>query len=144
MVRYEQIFTLYDFVFLRDYKVASQLAFYQGDRTKACNYLKEGIAAGWELKALRKNKFLKSLQNDPGWLAIEQSYNNLHGQYETRINRDLREKVNNMFRKDQKKAMGALFRIGNKAQEKYGTNKFAPHSEEQMLKLIEILNQKLE
>lgn len=140
LVRYEQIFTLYDFVFLRDYKVASQLALYLDDKTKAFEYLKEGIVAGWELKALRKNKFLKALQKDPEWISIEQSYSNLRSQYGTRIDRDLREKVRLMFKKDQKKAMGALFRIGNKAQERYGTKKFAPHSKNQMFKLIEILN----
>ena len=44
-----------------------------------------------------------------------------------------------MFKKDQGKALGALFRIGDKAQEKYAMKKFAPHSEIQMTKLIKIL-----
>jgi len=140
LVQYEQVFTVYDFVFLRDYKVASQLALYLNDSTKAFEYLKEGIAAGWELKDLKKNEFLKELQKDSKWITIEQSYSNLHSQYQTGIDQNLRETVHLMFKKDQKKAMAALFRIGNKAQEKYGTKKFAPHSENQMFKLIEILN----
>ncbi|MEB8327979.1 hypothetical protein OO009_01320 [Flavobacteriaceae bacterium KMM 6897] len=140
LIRYEQIFTLYDFVFLRDYMVASQLSLYLDDKTKAFKYLKEDIKAGWELKDLKKNEFLKVLQREPKWITIEQSYGNLRSQYGKSIDRDLRDKVRLMFKKDQKKAMGVLFRIGNKAQERYGTKKFAPHSENQMFKLIEILN----
>jgi len=44
-----------------------------------------------------------------------------------------------MYKLDQKKAIGALLRIGNKAQERYGEKKFAPHSEEQLVELDEIL-----
>ncbi len=140
LIRYEQVFKLYDFVFLRDYKVASQLALYLDDKRKALYYIKKGMATGWKLQALRKNQFLKPLQKDPEWRTIEQSYNNLHNQFGMRIDRDLREKVHLMFKKDQKKAIGALFRIGNKSQERYGTNKFAPHSENQMFELIDLLN----
>ena len=140
LIAYEQIFEIYDFVFLRDYKVAAQLALYLDDRKIALDLLRKGIAAGWELKNIKKNNFLKPLQEDPEWSAIEQSYSNLHSQYGTRIDWDLREIVHLMFKKDQKKAMGALFRIGNKAQERYGTKKFAPHSEIQIFELIGILN----
>ena len=140
LIIYEQVFKLYDFVFLRDYKVASQLALYLDDKRKAFDYIQKGLVAGWELKAVRKNHFLKPLQKEPEWRTIEQSYNNLHSQYETRIDSDLREKVRLMFKKDQKKALVALFRIGNKAQERYGTKKFAPHSENQMFELIKILD----
>ena len=141
LFRYEKIFKVYDFVFLRDIKVASQLAFYLDEKGKAFDYIKMGLAAGWELKALRKNQFLKPLHNDPEWKTIEQSYKQLRLQYAMRIDSVLLEKVHLMFKKDQKKALGALFRIGNKSQERYGTMKFAPHSENQMSKLIEILNQ---
>lgn len=140
LMRYGQVFKQYDFVFLRDYKVATQLALYLDDKKTALGFLQKGMAAGWELKDIKKNNFLDPLQEDPEWNAIEQSYQNLHSQYKTRIDRDLREEVHGMFKKDQKKAMGALFKIGNKAQEKYGLKKFAPHSETQMSELISIVN----
>ena len=140
LVKYEQIFEIYDFVFIRDYKVVTQLAFYLDDKNKGFDLLRKSMASGWELKDIKKNDFLKPFHKDPEWSAIEQSYSDLHSQYETRIDADLREEVRQMFKKDQKKAMGALFRIGNKAQEKYGRKKFAPHSEKQMFELIDILN----
>jgi hypothetical protein len=140
LMRYGQVFKQYDFVFLRDYKVATQLALYLDDKITALDLLQKGMAAGWELKDIKKNNFLDPLQEGPEWNAIEQSYQNLHSQYKTRIDWDLREKVHGMFKKDQKKAMGALFRVGNKAKEKYGVKKFAAHSETQMSELISILN----
>lgn len=140
LIAYEQIFRIYDFVFLRDYKIAAQLALYLDDRKTALDLLRKGIDTGWELKDIKENNFLKPLQEGPEWSAIEHSYSNLHSQYGTRIDSDLRERVHLMFNKDQKKAMGALFRIGNKAQERYGTKKFAPHSEIQIFELISILD----
>jgi len=140
LMRYRKVFKQYDFVFLRDYKVATQLALYLDDKKTALDLLQKGMAAGWELKDIKKNNFLDPLQEGPEWNAIEQAYQNLHSQYKTRIDWDLREEVHGMFKKDQKKAMGALFRIGNKAKEKYGVKKFAPHSETQMSELISILN----
>lgn len=141
-IKYRQVFEQYDFVFIRDYKVAAQLAFYLDNKNKGFDLLKEGMAGGWTLKDIKKNDFLKPFLKDPEWETIEQFYSDLDNQYETRIDNDLREKVRFMFKKDQKKAMGALFRIGNKAQEKYGIKKFAPHSENQMLELIDIMNSK--
>ena len=129
---YEQVFTSYEFVFSRDLKVAAQLSFYLNKKQKALQYIKESIAAGWELKALEKNTFLKPLQDDPGWKSIEKKYDGLHGQYLSKIDQNTRVEVHQMFIKDQQKAIGALFRIGDKAQQKYGLMTFVPHSEIQM------------
>lgn len=138
LIKYEQLFEIYDFVFIRDYKVATQLAFYLNDRNKGFDLLRKGIANGWHLKDIQKDDFLKPFQKDTAWSSIEHSYSNLHSKYRTRINADLRERVRFMFKKDQKKAMGAFIKLGNKAKEKYGKKKFAPHSEEQMFELIDI------
>ena len=52
---YEEVFNFYDFVFLRDYLVAAQISFYINEKQKAFSYIKKSIAAGLELKALKKN-----------------------------------------------------------------------------------------
>jgi hypothetical protein len=137
---YEQVFRSYDFIFCRDFKVAAQLALYLDDKEKAVRYIQKGIAAGWGKKALRKHKFLKPLQDDPGWKIIEQAYDSLHAQYVSKINQKTRAEVQKMYKKDQRKALGALLRIGDKAQEKYAIRVFAPHSEIQMTQLIQILD----
>lgn len=137
--KYESIFSTYDFVFLRDYQVATQLALYLKEKEKAIIYLEEGIAAGWELKSIKKNEFLKQLGDDPEWKTVISNYGSLRGEYEAGLNHQIQAKVRKMFSKDQWKAIGALLRIGDKAQERYAEKKFAPHSETQMAKLIEIL-----
>ena len=142
LAKYEDIFARYDFVFLRDYKVAAQLAVFLNQKKKAFELIKRGLSAGWELKEIKRNQFLKPLLKDPDWRPIEQSYDQLYDRYEMRIDADLREQVRQMFKRDQKKAMGALFRIGNGSQEKYGSEKFAPHSEMQILELLDILDTK--
>lgn len=139
LLEYEAIFRSYDFVFLRDYKVASQLALNIGDEEKALYYIKKGISVGWELKELTANKFLKPLHTHAEWKALEKDYDSLHSQYLTQIDLSVKEKVHAMFKKDQGKALGALLRIGDKAQERYAFNKFAPHSEKQIKELIKLL-----
>lgn len=132
---YDHVFMAYDFIFSRDYKIATQLALYLDERQRAFQYLKYGISAGWNLKEIKKNKFLVPLQDDPEWKTIEEVYDSLYNLYQVRIDQNLREEVQLMFNKDQKKALGALFRIGDKAQEKYAAKKFAPHSEIQIKEL---------
>lgn len=135
----EKLFLNYDFVFLRDYKVAAQLALYLNDRDKSFHYIRKGIISGWGLKAIKKNKYLKTLQNDSEWLALEKAYPDLRKEYLKKIDLTTRKKVQEMSRKDQWKALGALFRIGDPAQERYGIRKFAPHSEGQIESLITIM-----
>lgn len=139
LATYQKLFTSYDFIFLRDLKIAAQLALQVNDTSYAFDLISEGVTNGWHRKALKKNSFIKPLQKHQSWKDLEQNYEQLYSLYEQRIDQDLRDQVQAMFKKDQKKAMGALLRVGNKAQEKYGTEKFGPHSENQMKELIGIL-----
>jgi hypothetical protein len=137
---YDQVFGSYDFIFCRDFKIAAQLAVYLGDKQMAFRYIHNGIAAGWAKKALLRNNFLQALRNDPGWKMIEKAYDSLHMQYLSKIDQKTRAEVHKMYKKDQRKAIGALLRIGDKAQEKYAKRVFAPHSEIQMGQFIQIID----
>ena len=139
--RYNELFENYDFVFLRDAKIAAQLALQVQDTAQAFDHIRRGMKHGWQLKAVKKNSFLKPLRKHESWKVLEKEANGLADQYEQGLNGDLRKQVHEMYKKDQKKAMGALLRIGNKAQESYGSEKFAPHSEIQMKELNAILDQ---
>ncbi|MGE0589942.1 MAG: hypothetical protein AB7O48_15295 [Cyclobacteriaceae bacterium] len=136
---YKDVFKSYDFIFLRDYKVATQLAWYLEDRKQAFSYLKDAIKAGWTLKAIKKNDFLKPLRKETEWKETIRDYDQLRADYVARLNQPLRESVREMSRLDQRKALGALFRIGDRAQTKYAERKFEPHSVQQMRKLVDIL-----
>jgi len=138
---YDNVFTDYTFVFQRDCKIATQLALYQGKEDLAFQYLRRGVSAGWEMKQIKKNDFLKRMQGLPHWQAFENDYPRLYADFESSLNSKLRTLVRKMFSKDQKKALGALFTFGSKGQDKYAEKKFAPHSEQQMKELIQILSE---
>ncbi|MGI9547142.1 MAG: hypothetical protein ACR2MM_07900 [Flavobacteriaceae bacterium] len=137
--RLNEVFDSFDFVFVRDYKIAVQLALKTTDTTMALAYLEKGMSMGWSVNDIKKNKFLKPLILSAGAEALHSQSKNLRQTYYNRLNDSLRQLTEEMFKKDQKKAMGALLRIGNRAQEKYGNKKFAPHSEKQLARLEKIL-----
>jgi hypothetical protein len=137
---YDTLIGTYDFVFLRDYKIATQLALKLNQKEKAQNYLRRSISGGWEMKQIRKNKFLAPLRSDEGFAGIKKDYSKLRAEYKSGLNPSLRKRVKKMASKDQWKALGALFTFSAKGQDRYAERKFAPHSERQMAQLNEILN----
>jgi len=139
LVVYERLFEQYDFVFLREYQIATQLALITNNKKKAKAYLKQGILAGWHLKSIKKNKFLTPLWENSSWKSFKNDYKTLRKQYEATLNQKVRAHVKGMFVKDQKKAFKALFRFSSKGQDKYAEQKFAPHSEKQIAEFRNIL-----
>ena len=137
---YARVFDSYDFVFLRDYKIATQLALHVGKTDDSFIYLKKGIINGWAMKSIQKNRFLRKLKRRDDWKTVEQQYDSLRGVYQTRIDLALRKRVQTMFIKDQWKAIGALLTFGSKAQERYAEKRFAPHSEKQLAQLTQIIS----
>ncbi len=136
---YEQLFNEYEFVFLREYQIAAQLALYENDRQKAIAYIRQGIVSGWTLKSIKRNKYLTPLLEDGNWKSIKKEYPNLRRQYESGLNQNIRKQVKKMFSKDQWKAFKVLLRFSSKAQETYTEKKFAPHSERQIEALSKII-----
>lgn len=137
---YGETFSTSEFIFLRDCKVAAQVALHLGDVQKSFEYLRLGIRLGWDLRAIRKNNFLQPLQKDQQWKQVLNHYDSLHAIYQSRLNHELRMEVHKMFKKDQWKAIGALFTFGPKAQDRYAERKFAPNNEKQVARLMEILD----
>lgn len=137
---YEKLFIEYEFVFLREYQIAAQLKLYLNDRQKAMEYLKQGILSGWEMKSIKKNKYLKPLLQGEEWKVLKKEYPILKKQYQSKLNHNLREQVKKMYSKDQRMAFKALFKFSSKAQDRYAEKKFAPHSEKQLEEFSVILN----
>ncbi|MDZ7647962.1 MAG: hypothetical protein U5K54_12735 [Cytophagales bacterium] len=138
---YDEVFTTYDFIFLSDYQVATQIALAANEPRKSWQYLKAGIKSGWTLKSIKKNDYLKNLRTDPQWKSIKREYKSVRSNYEAQLDQNVRKKVKKMFSKDQWKAIGVLFTFGSKGQDRYAEKKFARHSERQMSKLIGVLNE---
>lgn len=139
LAEYAELFSSFDFIFLRDYQVASQLAFLSNNQELGKKYIELGISSGWSLKSIKNNKFLRSRLGASAWKEIKSNYEVLAAERIEKLNLSLRLQVHQMFKRDQKMAIGAWFRLGDKAQERYGDEKFAPHSEKQIAELKEIL-----
>lgn len=137
----DSIFSEFDFIFLREIKLATELSVFQNDYPAAFKYLRIGISNGWSIKSIKSCKNLQILQENPEWFKLETDYDSLIQIYKNRINTDVRNQVRQMVKKDQKMAIGAFIRIREKSQNKYTLSKFAPHSEGQMSRFQEILGQ---
>ena len=119
---YEDIFRTYDYVFLREYQLATQIAI-KLEKEEAVLFLRKGMEAGWTKKSIRKNDLLKGwLANDQG-KAIMLDYDTYHKRFLQGINDTLRTQVHEMFKKDQKLALKALFRLSSSAQDKFAEKK---------------------
>lgn len=136
---YEQLFQDYEFIFLRAYQIATQLALHLNEQQKVKQFLELGILSGWEMKSIKRNNYLKKWRKEKDWTSIKKAYPTLRKQYESGLNQSLQKQVKKMFSKDQWKALGALFHFSSKGQDKYAERKFAPHSEQQINKLLAIL-----
>jgi hypothetical protein len=133
------IITSYDFIFLRTYKLVVQLALLNKDYDTAFKYLKLGFASGLELKTVKKEPFLKPLFKMKKWAYLKKQFPQLKQKYLRSIDQELRKEVFKMYKKDQRFAMKYLFKIGQKAKERYGNKKGIPHTMEQMASLKKIL-----
>ncbi len=136
---YRRLFDTYDFIFVRDYKVATQIAWHLGFKDEAYNFIRFGIAAGWQMESIKRNKFLKDLRQQQEWSTIKSQFDSLREVYNQNINQEIRSEVRNMSLRDQRKAVGAIFRIGSKSQNRFGENKFAPLNERHVLRLLEFI-----
>jgi len=138
---YQKLFNEYPYIFRRDYKVATQLAWASGDSTKAFTYLRQGILGGWKWSHIKRNKYLHNMRKDPRWNSLKTDYSQLRQHYQTSINLDLRKQIRSLSLSDRRKAILYIFRFGEKAQERYLERKFAPTNNEKMLELLDIIRQ---
>jgi hypothetical protein len=137
---FEEVFNKYNYIFLKDYKVAAQLALFTKDEAKAFGFIKLGILDGWTLDEITGDKFFNPLQKEKEWETIRSQYDTLRSQYNKRIDHKLEAEIHEMFNSDQRLDLPYYFRIGQKAKERYAVEKFGPNSEKQIRRLNEILN----
>jgi len=117
---------------LRDVMLAAELSAYLQEEAQVYRFLRLGMRNGWTLKNIKNSGLLGTYTNGPAWDDAVSAYDSLHQAYEDGLDHVLRKEVRGMYRRDQWMAMQALFRIGDKQQEEYGEQQFAPHSEKQM------------
>lgn len=141
IAHFDSLFSHYNFVFLRDCKLAATISAFEQDKKSVSRFMRLGISNGWTLKSIKKNKLFRDFYHEPQWIEIQSEYDSLHKEYLKRLDASLRQQIHEMYKKDQKKAISALFRIGQKSKDNYAENKFAPHSEKQLARLNEVISQ---
>ncbi|HAA17796.1 MAG TPA: hypothetical protein DCR93_10960 [Cytophagales bacterium] len=137
---YEQLLSTYDFVFLRDLVVASQLAAYQDEEETACAWIRRGIAAGWTWKGLKKVPVLKEKLSPESWQMLKEDYEALHAQYQSWAYTPLRDEMKTLVQADQRKAFRVFLRITDKGQTRAAERIAAPQSEQHVREIERIMN----
>ncbi len=137
----DSLFSQFDFVFLREYQLATELSLFEQDYESAFGFLRLGILGGWSMKNIKKNKNLKPLRDDLRWAELESEYDSLQKIYWSGLKIPLRKEAQRMLKEDQKIALRVFLRIGEKNRVRYALKKFAPHSENVLAWLEKVLIQ---
>ena len=135
------LFSEFDFVFLREYQVATELSVYDGDHDSAFELLRSGILHGWTIKQMKKSKNLRPLRKDARWDRLAADYDSLRDIYMSQLNLPLRKEAHKMLKKDQKIALRAFLKISEKKRIKFALKKFKPYSEGVLIRLNKMLNE---
>lgn len=138
----DNVFEDYDFIFLRDYQVAAQVAAYISDKPKAFQYLRRAATAGWQLNAIKKISLFTKLKNDPAWRSFVQQYPSLHRRYLRRLDGKMRSRLKQMFLDDQRLAAENLKISDEKAQDAFIMQRFVPQNERQVRQLLDMILEK--
>ena len=92
---FDSLFSQFDFLFLRDINVATELSTYEKDYKSGLKFIRLGIKAGWTLESINKNDNLKSLREQPEWRKVIATYDSLHTIYLSRLNLQIKEQLLN-------------------------------------------------
>ena len=132
--RYEKVFETYPFVFKRDYAIAFQVALVQGEKAKASLYLQQAVQSGLSWKSIKSFRKVLKVHPTLSRQDIKEFYLKNRDSTQKGRDEDLRAFVREMFKRDQKKALGNFIKVREKAKKKYSESKFGPHSRQQMAK----------
>jgi hypothetical protein len=124
---YKVLFKSYDFIFLRDLKVASQVAAMTHHHELAKIWLQMAANQGWRKKHVKKHKALHPLLKSIKWPDRQNPSNESY------------TFIDSLFRLDQKMALRAFIRIREKSRQRFYETKFHSHSIMQVEALLEWL-----
>lgn len=138
---YHQLTTTYPHVFLRDLKVASQLAAYTKDTANLYFFLEKAMRKGWTAKQFLKRETLRPLKSEERFKKLLASESQLKKEFENSIHLPLRTEIKQMLAADQKRALRVALTPGKKWREQYTTKKFVPQNRAQVRRVNQIIDQ---
>lgn len=138
---YRNLVDKYEFVFLRDIKVAAQLSGYVNDAENLYYFLEKGMRKGWTLKNIKKHDHLKKYKSSSRWKALKDNQDNYQKEFHQSINSDLRTEVQKMFVKDQKRALRVALTPIKTWRQRYINRKFVPNNRMQVRQINQMIDQ---
>ncbi|QNF34403.1 hypothetical protein HUW51_17355 [Adhaeribacter swui] len=138
---YLQLTATYPHVFLRDLKVATQLAAYTKDTANLYFFLEKAMLKGWTSKQILKRKTLQPFKSNDQFKKLLAREDQFQKAFENNINLTLRTEIKQMLAADQKRALRVALTPGIKWRERYTKQKFVPHNRAQVRRINQIMDQ---
>lgn len=137
---YRNLADNYEFVFLRDIKVAAQLSGYVNDVENLYYFLENGMRKGWTLKKIKTHDHLRKYKSASRWKTLKGNQENYKKEFYESINADLRKEVRKMFVKDQKRALRVALTPIKTWRERYTNRRFVPNNKIQVRRINRIID----
>lgn len=138
---YRNITDTYEYVFLRDIKVAAQLSAYINDTDNLFYFLEKGMKKGWTSKEIMKRETLKKFKTDNRWKKLKANQDIYKKDFQNSINLELRTEIKEMLVEDQKRAIRVALTPIKKWRERYTNRKFVPNNRAQVRRINQIIDQ---
>jgi len=138
---YKDLASNYDHVFLRDMKVAAQLAAHTQDADNLFYFLERAMNKGWSAKEIMKLEVLKKFKTDSRWKEVVARENDFKKKFESQINLPLRSELKQMLKEDQKRAIRVALTPIKKWRERYTNRKFVPNNRQQVRRIHQIIEE---
>jgi hypothetical protein len=138
---YRMLQDKFEHMFLRDIKVAAQLAAYSNDTDNLFYFLEKGMKKGWASKEIMKMKMIEKYKNDTRWEKLKANKDQFKKEFESSINLQLRTEIKDMFKEDQKRAIRVALTPIKKWRDSYTNRKFVPNNRTQVRRINQIIDQ---
>lgn len=138
---YRMLTHTYEYVFLRDIKVAVQLSAYLSDTNNLFYFLEKGMNKGLTSKEIMKMKVFRKFKNDNRWKNLKANKDQFRKEFEGNINLQLRAEIKEMFNEDQKRAIRVALTPLKQWRKRYTNRKFVPNNRKQVRRINQIIDQ---
>lgn len=101
LTKYDSVFQKFEYVFLKDYIIAAQIAILSGENTKATEWLKIALSQGYDCNCLNRISVFKDYIKSDQWKDLAANDVNLKTQYQKNINLDLHYEFHHRYKQEQ-------------------------------------------
>lgn len=98
---YNAVFGAYDYVFVKDYVIAAQIALLVNSEQKVSEYLERAIIEGYQCVCVERNPIFKDYITTNSWSAIKSREKEYRKNYYSRIRTDLLIEFSKRFKYEQ-------------------------------------------